>query len=83
MKWDDGCINQTTAGDRLGLSVPAVEEPQIVLQWLVRLRRVAFTGQVAATLAAMGFLKIRLLWVGMMGGFRVIKLGVRRLIGTA
>ncbi|MGD0767675.1 MAG: ATP-binding protein [Tepidisphaeraceae bacterium] len=58
-------MNQTTAGNRVGLSAAVVEEPGIVLQWLVRLRWVAFAGQVAATAAAMGFLKIRLPWWGM------------------
>jgi two-component system sensor histidine kinase RegB len=71
-------MNQTTAGRRLALSAPLVEEPQIVLRWLVRLRWVAFAGQVAATLAAMGFLKIRLPWSGM--GTIVAVTGVSNLI---
>ena len=58
-------MDQTTAGRRVGLSAAVVEEPGIVLQWLVRLRWVAFAGQVAAMAAAMGFLKIRLPWWGM------------------
>jgi len=71
-------MNQTTAGRRPGLSAPVVEEPKIVLQWLVRLRRVAFAGQVAAMLAAIGFLKIRLPWSGM--GTIIAVTGVSNLI---
>jgi two-component system, sensor histidine kinase RegB len=53
------------AGGRLGLSSPVVEEPAIVLQWLVRLRWLALAGQIAATLAAVGILELPLPLRGM------------------
>jgi len=71
-------MNQTTADRRVDLSAPVVEEPKIVLQWLVRLRWVAFAGQVGAVLAAIGFLKIRLPWTGM--GTIIAVTGVSNLI---
>lgn len=46
-------------------TAPVVEEPEIVLQWLVRLRWLALAGQLAATGAAVVFLKIRLPLSGM------------------
>jgi two-component system sensor histidine kinase RegB len=52
-------------GHRLSMDAPVVEEPGIVLQWLVRLRWLALAGQLAATAVAAGFLKIRLPLLGM------------------
>jgi two-component system, sensor histidine kinase RegB len=48
------------AVSRLALSGPMVEEPGIVLQWLVRLRWLALAGQGLATLTAVEFLRIPL-----------------------
>ncbi len=45
---------------RLSLSGPMVEEPAIVLHWLVNLRWWALAGQVAATLAAVEVLHVKL-----------------------
>jgi two-component system, sensor histidine kinase RegB len=50
---------------RLSLSGPMVEEPGIVLQWLVSLRWWALAGQVLATLAAVEILGIKLPLSGM------------------
>ncbi len=66
------------AGRRLGLSSPVVEEPAIVLQWLVRLRWVALAGQIVATLAAVGILKLPLPLRGM--GTIIAVTGVSNLI---
>jgi two-component system, sensor histidine kinase RegB len=55
-----------TSPDRRVVSyAPVVEEPGIVLQWLVRLRWLALAGQLAATVVAVVFLKVRLPLSGM------------------
>lgn len=58
-------MDLTRAGRRLALSAPVVGEPGIVLQWLVRLRWLALVGQIVATVAAVGILKMRLPLSGM------------------
>ena len=58
-------MQRSRNGRRLSFSSPVVEEPGIVLQWLVRLRWLALAGQLAATLVAVEFLRIRLPLSGM------------------
>ncbi len=72
-------MDLTTPG-RLFMYTPVVEEPGIVLQWLVRLRWLALAGQLAATIVAVEFLKIRLPISGMVTiiavtGFVIFKAG--------
>jgi two-component system sensor histidine kinase RegB len=71
-------MDLTRAGRRLALSAPVVEEPGIVLQWLVRLRWLALAGQIVATGAAVGILKLRLPLSGM--GTIIALTGVSNLI---
>ena len=66
------------ARDRLAFSSPVVEEPGIVLQWLVRLRWLALAGQVVATVVAVEFLRIQLPLSGM--GTIIAVTGVSNLI---
>lgn len=66
------------AVSRLVLSGPMVEEPGIVLQWLVRLRWLALAGQGVATLAAVEILRIQLPLSGM--GSIIAVTGVSNLI---
>jgi two-component system sensor histidine kinase RegB len=63
---------------RLSLSGPMVEEPGIVLQWLVSLRWWALAGQVLATLAAVEILQVKLPLSGM--GSIIAVTGVSNLI---
>jgi two-component system sensor histidine kinase RegB len=63
---------------RLAITSPVVEEPGIVLQWLVRLRWLALAGQVVATLVAVEFLQIKLPLSGM--GTIIAVTGVTNLI---
>ncbi len=63
---------------RLSLSGPMVEEPGIVLQWLVSLRWWALAGQGLATLAAVEILQIKLPLSGM--GSIIAVTGVSNLI---
>ena len=45
---------------RFAMFPPAVQEPEIVLQWLVRLRWLALAGQAMATAIAVAILRLRL-----------------------
>jgi two-component system sensor histidine kinase RegB len=63
---------------RLAISSPVVEEPGIVLQWVVRLRWLALAGQVVATIVAVEFLQLNLPLSGM--GTIIAVTGVSNLI---
>jgi two-component system sensor histidine kinase RegB len=49
-----------SSGYRFAMFSPAVQEPEIVLQWLVRLRWLALAGQAMATAIAVAMLHLRL-----------------------
>ena len=50
-------MDLTSPGRGMSMYAPVVEEPGIVLQWLVRLRWLALAGQLAATAVAVEFLQ--------------------------
>jgi two-component system, sensor histidine kinase RegB len=71
-------MESSSVNRRLTLSSPVVEEPGIVLQWVVRLRWLALAGQVAATLVAVECLQLQLPLSGM--GTIIAVTGVSNLI---
>jgi two-component system sensor histidine kinase RegB len=77
-KHDHIFMDVTGTGPWLPLFGPMVEEPGIVLQWLVRLRWLALAGQGMATLAAVEILHIKLPLSGM--GSIIAVTGVSNLI---